>query len=179
MQEKPNKLRVALIAGGAIAVVSAVPGLNLINCCCCAGIILGGVLAVYLHRQDYREDMPPMESSDALIVGLTAGLVSAFGTTILNLLFMALFGDAAGEIARSFIESLIENIDLPPDAAEQLRQQMEDTVAESTTFFGVMQELLFNLLVHPLFAMLGGLIGYSVLKRRNTQEPLPPAGAGS
>lgn len=177
MQEKPNKLRIALIAGGAIAFVSAVPGLNLINCCCCAGIILGGFLAAYLHRQEYQPEMPPMESSDALIVGLTAGLVSAFGTTVLNLLFMALFGDAAGEIARSLIERLIENIDLPPDAAEQLRQQMEDTMAESTTFFGVMQELLFNLLVHPLFAMLGGLIGHSVLGRRDAQQTLPPAGA--
>jgi uncharacterized protein involved in cysteine biosynthesis len=177
MPEKPGKLRVSLLAGSVIAFVSAVPGLNLINCCCCAGILLGGVLAMYLHKQEYTEAMPPMESSDALIVGLIAGLVSAFGTTILNLLFIALFGDVATELARSIIESIIERANLPPETVEELRQQIEDSMAESTTFLGVMKELLFNLLIHPLFAMLGGLIGYSVIKRKGPQPNLPPAGA--
>ncbi|GJQ21805.1 MAG: hypothetical protein HBSIN02_21600 [Bacteroidia bacterium] len=165
-----------MIAGGIIAFVSAVPGLNLLNCCCCAGILLGGVLAVYLHKQEFEPGMPAMESSDALIVGLTSGLVSAFGATLLNLLMIAFFGDVAAELARSLIESLIEQADLPPETVEQLRQQIEESIAESTTFLGVMQELLFNLLIHPLFAMLGGLIGHAVLKRRDAQQTLPPAG---
>jgi uncharacterized protein involved in cysteine biosynthesis len=175
MPQKPSKLRVSLIAGGVIAFVSAVPGLNLINCCCCAGILLGGVLAVYLHRQEFEPGMPAMESSDALIIGLTSGLVSAFGATLLNLFIIALFGDVATELARSLIEGLLEQADLPPETVEQLRQQIEDSIAESTTFLGIMQELLFNLLIHPLFAMLGGLIGFSVFKKKDIQASAPGA----
>lgn len=177
MPEKPGKLRVSLISGGVIALVSAIPGLNLINCCCCAGIILGGVLAVYLYKQEHVEGAPPLESSDGLILGVTAGVISAFGTTVLNVLIIALFGDVASEFVRSLTDSILEQATLPPETLEQLRDQIDASMAEATTFMGVMKELLFNLLIHPLFAMLGGLIGYSVLKRRDAQSPLPPAGA--
>ncbi len=173
MPEKPNKLRVSLISGVAIGFVSAIPGLNLINCCCCAGIILGGVLAVYLYKQDHADGAPPMESSDGLILGVTTGVVSAFCTTVLNLLIMVLFGDVASEFLRSFTEQILEYANLPPETIEQLRSQIDASMAEAATFMGVMKELLFNLLIHPLFAMLGGLIGYSVFKPKKPVEVTP------
>src|SRR3990172_10679909 len=70
MPNKPDKIRVSLICGAIIGAVWAIPGLNLINCCCCAGVILGGVLAVYLYKQEFTEEMQPMESSDAVILGI-------------------------------------------------------------------------------------------------------------
>lgn len=177
MPEKPSKLRVSIISGVAIGLVSAIPGLNLINCCCCAGIILGGVLAVYLYKQEHAEGAPPMESSDGLILGVTAGVVSAFTTTLLNLLIMTLFGDVASEFLRSFTEQILENANLPPETIDQLRNQIDASMAEASTFIGVMKELLFNLLIHPLFAMLGGLIGYSVFKPKKPVEFTPTPGA--
>lgn len=173
MPEKPGKLRIAMISGAVIGVVSSVPGLNLINCCCCAGIILGGVLAVYLHKQESTPGVPAMESSDALILGVITGVVSAFVTTLLNLFILALFGDIASEFVYSFVEQLIERANLPPETAEQLRNQMEQSMAEQTTFLGVMTELFVSLLIHPLFAMLGGLIGFSIFKPKRTIEDLP------
>ena len=177
MPQKPDKLRVSLIAGTVIGLVSAIPGLNLINCCCCAGIILGGVLAVYLYKQEHVEGAPPMESSDGLILGVTAGVVSAFTTTLLNLLIMVLFGDVASEFLRSFTDQILEKANLPPDTIEQLRSQIDASMDEAKTFMGVMKELLFNLLIHPLFAMLGGLIGYSVFKPKKPVELTPTPGA--
>ena len=177
MPEKPSKLRVSIISGVAIGFVSAIPGLNLINCCCCAGIILGGVLAVYLYKQEHVEGVPPMESSDGLILGVTTGVVSAFTTTLLNLLIMTLFGDVASEFLRSFTEQILENVNLPPETIDQMRDQIDASMAEASTFMGVMKELLFNLLIHPLFAMLGGLIGYSVFKPKKPVEFTPTPGA--
>ncbi|MEX2117146.1 MAG: hypothetical protein WEB37_09670 [Bacteroidota bacterium] len=177
MPEKPNKLRVSLISGVVIGLVSAIPGLNLINCCCCAGIILGGVLAVYLYKQEHVEGAPPMESSDGLILGVTTGVVSAFCTTVLNLLIMALFGDVASEFLRSFTEQILDQANLPPETIDQLRSQIDASMDEAKTFMGVMKELLFNLLIHPLFAMLGGLIGYSIFKPKKPVEFTPTPGA--
>jgi hypothetical protein len=173
MPEKPSKLRVALISGAAIGIVSAVPGLNLINCCCCAGVILGGVLAVYLYKQEFTADLPVLESSDALILGVLCGVVSAFVTTLLNVIILAAFGDVASELAISFVETLIERANLPPETAEQLRSQMEQSMAEQSSFMGVMTELFISLLIHPLFAMLGGLIGFSIFRPKRTIEDLP------
>jgi uncharacterized protein involved in cysteine biosynthesis len=177
MPEKTNKLRVSIISGSVIALVSSIPGLNLINCCCCAGIILGGVLAVYLYKQEHEEGAPPLESSDGLILGVTSGVISAFVTTILNVLIMALFGDIAAEFIRSFIDQLLEMANVPPETAEQLQSQMDASMAEAKTFLGVMKELLLNLLIHPLFAMLGGLIGYSIFKAKKPAEFHPSPGA--
>ena len=69
MFEKPSKLRSAILGGLIIGAISGIPGLNLLNCCCCAGILLGGAMSVYLYRQEFTNEMPPMESSDALILG--------------------------------------------------------------------------------------------------------------
>ena len=92
MPEKPNKLRIALISGGVIGAVSAIPGISLINCCCCAGVWLGGLLAMYLYQKEFNPEMPPLESSDALMLGLMAGVLGAFVATALNLIILVTFG---------------------------------------------------------------------------------------
>ena len=60
MIEKPNKLRSAILGGLVIGAISGIPGLNLLNCCCCAGILLGGAMSVYLYRKEFTNEMPPM-----------------------------------------------------------------------------------------------------------------------
>jgi uncharacterized membrane protein YeaQ/YmgE (transglycosylase-associated protein family) len=176
MQEKPSKFRAAAVAGSAIGVVSSVPGLNLINCCCCAGIILGGVLAVYLYREEFREGMPPLESSDGLVLGILAGLVGAFAATVLSLLIFLAFGSLESEFVRGIVEKVLESLEdagsLPGGAAEQIREQMEEAFAEATTVMGILGSLRMNLIIYPIFGMLGGLLGYQFFKPK-PQAPLP------
>jgi hypothetical protein len=108
MQEKPNKWRPAIIAGLAIGAVSGLPVISFINCCCCAGILGGGVFAYYLYRQEHQEGMPPLESSDGLILGIMAGVIGAFVQTLLHGLIMVLFAGAQEELSATFsIRSLI------------------------------------------------------------------------
>ncbi len=179
MQNKPDKIRVALISGAVIGAVWAIPGLNLINCCCCAGVILGGVLAVYLYKQEFKDDMQPMESSDAVILGIMTGGVAAFAAMIFNLLLMALFGDVAGEMARSFLAALADRLEesgsLPPEALDQMKEEFERSMTQSKTFIGIVTDLFLNLIINPLFAMAGALIGYSIFKpnKRIDQTPQP------
>lgn len=177
MPEKPSKIRVALISGGLIGLVWAVPGINLINCCCCAGVILGGILAVYLHKQEFSANMPAMESSDAVIVGILSGVAGAFTTVILNLLIYAMFGDVAAGIARSILGGLIERMEesgsFPPEAIDQMKNEFERSISQSHSFMGVMADLLLNLIINPLFAMLGALIGFSILKPRKHIDTPP------
>ncbi len=177
MQNKPDKIRVALISGGVIGAVWAIPGLNLINCCCCAGVILGGVLAVYLYRQEYTDDMEPMESSDAIILGIMAGGVAAFAALFFNLIFIALFGDVAREMVRAFVGSLIEQMEesgnMPPDALDQMKTEFERSIGQSRTLTGYLADLFVNLIINPLFAMVGALIGYSMFKPKRNLHNTP------
>ena len=53
--------------------LSALPVINLANCCC-AWVLFGGALASYLMQQDHPV---PITAGDGAIVGLLAGVVGA------------------------------------------------------------------------------------------------------
>lgn len=174
MLEKPSKFRSAALAGTAMGVVSALPGLSLINCCCCVGIILGGVLAVYLYKQEFKEGMPPLESTDGLVLGILAGLVGAFAATVITLMIFFVFGSWELEMARKILDKILESMEesgsLPSSAADNIRDMMEQAMKESTTVVGILSGLIMNLIIYPIFGMLGGLLGYSFFK----PKPVPP-----
>ena len=69
-----SKTQPALLGGIFIGVLSALPVVNLGNCCCCLWVVAGGALAVYLLQQN---DPAPISTGDALHVGLLAGVVGA------------------------------------------------------------------------------------------------------
>ena len=179
MLEKPSKFRSAGLAGVAMGVVSAMPGLSLINCCCCAGIIGGGVLAVYLYKQEFKEEMPPLESTDGLVLGILAGLVGAFSATVITLLIMLVFGAWEAGMARSIMDKILDSMEnsgsIPSNAAENIRNMVEDAMKESTTVVGVLSGLIMNLIIYPIFGMLGGLLGYSFFRPKLVPPPSAPA----
>lgn len=175
MLEKPSKFRSAALAGTAMGVVSALPGLSLINCCCCAGIIGGGIFAVYLYKQEFTEGMPPLESSDGLVLGILAGLVGAFAATVISMMVLFVFGAWETELLRGFVDKLLESMEesgsLPAGASDEIREMMEQAMAESTSVVGILSGLVMNLIIYPIFGMLGGLLGYTFFK----PKPVPPS----
>lgn len=174
MLEKPSKFRSAALAGTAMGVISALPGLSLINCCCCAGIIGGGILAVYLYKQEFKEGMPSLESSDGLVLGILAGLVGAFTATVVSLMIILVFGAWEAEFVRGIVGKILESMEesgsLPSSAADDIRDMMEQAMSESTTIVGILGGLIMNLIIYPIFGMLGGLLGYTFFK----PKPVPP-----
>lgn len=182
MLEKPSKFRSAALAGSAIGIVSGVPGLNLINCCCCAGIILGGMLGVYLYREEFREGMPPLESSDGLIVGLLAGIVGAFASTVISLMILLIFGAVEVEFIRGILERVLESLEeagfLPDEVGDEIRRQLELNLEEAATVTGVLGSLLINLIIYPIFGLLGGLLGYAFFKPKPPLQHVPPTTMG-
>ena len=175
MDERPSKVRIALLAGAVIGAVSGIPGLNLINCCCCAGILLGGYIATYLYHQELTEGMPPMQASDCVVLGLSAGVAGAFIGTFLELFIALAFGDVGNQLLQSMMERLIDTLEssgnLPVDAADELRNQVEAAIQESKGMSGFFSNLFSNLVINPLFSMLGALIGYAMLKRKDRVTP--------
>ena len=170
MLEKPNKLRIALICGAVIGVVSATPGLSLINCCCCAGVWLGGLLAMYLYKKEFTEGMPPLESSDALMLGLMAGVVGAFAAVLVNVLILVTFGPIEAELVRSIsgkvLDRMSEQGSLPADMVETLKDQIEASIKDSGRMSNILGGLFITLIVYPIFTILGALLGYSIFRRK-------------
>lgn len=175
MLEKPNKIRIALICGGVIGLVSSIPGLSLMNCCCCAGVWLGGVLAMYLYKQQFTEGMPPLESSDALMLGLMAGVVGAFVATIMNVLILVAFGPVEAQLVRSLIGKVLDRMaeqgSIPTDMVDSLKEQIESSIRDAGRMSNIFGGLFITLIVYPIFTILGALLGYSIFRPKPSQIP--------
>ena len=171
MDERPNKLRIALISGAVIGAISGIPGLSLINCCCCAGILMGGYLATYLYRQELTDAMSPMQTSDVVVLGLAAGVAGAFIGALLELFISLAFGDVSNQLVQSATNRLIDYFEssgtLPTSESDNLRGQIDDAIKRAQGTSGFLSNLFSSLLIYPLFSMLGALIGHAMLKRKN------------
>ena len=179
MFEKPSKLRPAILGGLIIGAISGIPGLNLLNCCCCAGILLGGAMSVYLYRQEFTNEMPPMESSDALILGIIAGIIGALITTSLSAMITLILGPVETEMMRNFMEKLTQKLEdhgsIPQGTMDNMRDQFEQAMKEGSTIGGILRSLVYALILYPIFSMLGGLIGFGIFgKKKPTLPPQPP-----
>ncbi len=169
MREKPSMLMPALYGGIIMAVISAVPGLNLINCLCCAGIMLGGFMAVFFYKKELMPDMPPLTSSDGLQLGALAGVFGGIIGLVLSYAIMAVVGNVGGEMILKFMESFRDS--MPAEAWDQ----MEEGILE--TQISVFQAVI-SIVLNVIFGLVGGLIGYSILKPKqqmmNVQPPSQP-----
>jgi hypothetical protein len=79
LPQAPNLLKPAFLGGVALGVLSALP---LVNCCCLLWLGGGGMLAVYLLRQDFLGEI---DAGLGAKVGFLAGMIGALFWQILEL----------------------------------------------------------------------------------------------
>lgn len=156
MNGKPDKLQPALFGGLTIAIISTVPGLSFLNCFCCAGVMLGGYVAVYFYNKKLSEvESLKLESGDAVVLGLMSG---AFGAII-----GTLFSSLIGMNMQQQLQKMMDYSDqLPPemeDALIQLSQYQEGFALVIFSFF-------LSLIIYSIFAIIGALIGVSILNKK-------------
>ena len=155
----------ALYGGIVIGLISGIPFLSLINCLCCAGVLLGGFLSVFFYKKDLTPQMPPLESSDALQLGAIAGLIGAVVGNILSAIIFFALGNVMGEAMMSVVEGFRDQ--MPPGTLEQMEEGMRRGGLSPIS-------IVISLIIDPLFGLLGGLIGYSVFKQKNVVTPQGP-----
>ncbi|HTY01742.1 MAG TPA: hypothetical protein VMG09_17080 [Bacteroidota bacterium] len=165
MQPKPSVLMPALYGGIVIAVISAVPGLNLLNCLCCAGVMIGGAMAVFFYKKDLTEGHPPLTSGDAVQLGALAGVFGALIGSAISAAILAAFGDVSKQLLLSFMDQYRSRI--PPEAFDQ----MERSMAMGGGLWII--SLVSSLVIDTIFGLLGGLIGYAIWKPKPGATPPP------
>jgi hypothetical protein len=145
----------------AIGVLSALPVINLANCCC-AWIVFGGGLAAYLMQQSHPE---PIMIGDGAIVGLMAGVVGAFVWLIASVPISLAMAPFQSQMAQ---ETLRSASDLSPE----LRELIERFSNGPVIGLGMLIGFFLMLVISTIFGMLGGLFG--ALLFRKSQPPVVP-----
>jgi hypothetical protein len=157
-------LQPALLGGLAIGVLSALPVINLANCCC-AWILFGGGLAAYLMQQGRSQ---PISVGDGALVGLLAGAIGAVVYALVSIPLNA----AMMPFQTEMFERALAGEDIPPEAREFL--EMIGSGGGAVGFMAVVA-FMFMLCISTLFGMIGGLFGALIFKKPAPPEPpLPP-----
>ncbi len=156
----PAKLQPALLGGVVMGVLSALPVINVANCCC-AWILFGGALAAYLMQQDHPARI---SAGDGALVGLMAGVIGATVSALLSIpINMAL-----GPFQSRMMQRVLENAQDLPAEFRALLEGMQGT-AVAAWLLG----LVFMLFLSSLFGMIGGLFGALMFGK---DAPPPPVG---
>ena len=156
------RLQPALYGGLLIGVLSALPIVNMGNCCCCLWVVCGGALAVHLRQQNSPF---AVTSSEGALVGLMAGILGG----ILGVVLSIPIEMAMGPFTRRTLEWVLsQNPDFPAEYRE-----MAERAGGGSGPAGMVFKFVLNTFFGAIFGMLGGLLGVALFKK-NVPPPPPP-----
>ena len=145
-----------------IGVLSALPIINIANCCC-LWITGGGVLAGYLTQQNTPRGLTPGRGA---LAGLLAGVIGAFVWLVVALaldVFVA-------PLQEQMLAEMMDNArDMPPE----VRDWLEQMTTSGSMPFRMAMGFFFQLSAGVVFSTLGGVLASVFFKK-----PAPPAAPG-
>jgi hypothetical protein len=177
----PSKIKPAIIGGAIMAATSVIPYLSLVNCACCAGIMLGGLASVYFYLRELPPDEPPLQTKHGLILGAFAGIFGALMETFITVIIIKILSKSYFDQIYFEIEKNITDMESQGQEIPKLLGQIQDALRVliqeiSETGFSLLLTVLmlvFNTMKDVLFGLLGGLIGIAVLQKKIKTIPPP------
>jgi hypothetical protein len=156
-----NRYQPALLGGLFIGILSSLPLISGLNLCCCLWVVVGGLITTYLRQQQLAE---PIETSDAVVGGLLAGLIgailAALGTWVTAMWAASLWQDSF----RNAIES-----------NPQVTPEMRDLLLRFTTGRNlVLLQFVVGVPIDAIFSTLGALLGVAFFRKKGTPPAPPP-----
>jgi hypothetical protein len=161
-------LKPALMGALVIGVLSGLPVVSLGNCCCCAWIVSGGLVAAYLLQSGARE---PITLGDGALVGLLAGIFGAVVNLVVSVPMNLLMGPFQQRLLRQIADS-------QPDIPDNVRQIFDSVGGSGVSIVGALMAFVMMLVLGAIFASLGGLLGALFFKKKVAPAPPIPADPG-
>lgn len=172
MNNSPNKLTPVILSASIMVILSSVPLLNLVNTFCCMGIILGGFIGVTYYSKQLISNNLLLTQKDSILIGLLSGIISAVINTGVTLV-ISMFSKS-NPIAEAMDMMSQMGKEMPPEA-----MQIMEKLSQEFTKFGfsptlIIVTFIMNIILYPLFGMLGSFIAYQIYKKKNLQQPNIP-----
>lgn len=144
----PSMLKPAFLGGVTLGVLSALP---LVNCCCLLWIGGGGLLAVYLLRQEFVGEITAGLGAKA---GFFAGMIGALFWQILELPISYITSSQRTEK----LQELLQNQNFPAESL-QFVEKFLSLLGDPFNPFVLLIGLVFKAVACGILAMLGGILG--------------------
>jgi hypothetical protein len=144
----------ALLGGLLIGVLSSLPIINVANCCC-LWVIAGGMLTVYLQQSKPE----PVETGDAVIGGLIAGLIGAVIVCVVSYVKLMVLGPV--------VQTYLDNVRQQLEGNPQIPPGVRDFVLNMMGGGGMLvMTALVTLPLYAIFSMLGALLGTALFRKK-------------
>lgn len=156
-----QKILMAGTIGGIVtAALNSIPILNFINCFCCIGIMLGGAVSLYYYDRSFlmNEYISP---ALAVTLGITSGLIAAFASLFIDWLIYLNFG----HWELQFMQNLMDNMEEVPSVIDEIFYDLKDELKYGFIWGSI---LLRNLLLMPVFCLIGSLITRVILNKNRS-----------
>ncbi len=166
MRNNSLYFRPALYAGLILAVINFAPGLFFINMICCAGLWIGGVLAVLFFRMDVPKDYA-IQNIDGFYLGLWSGIFGAGFETVLDIAIGPLVTPIKFQEVKSFVEKLSSGKEF-----SGLLQQLSQAIAASKTpgLLDFLGSFALYLIVYSVFTIFAALLTTAFMQRRKARS---------
>ncbi|MBI5404388.1 MAG: hypothetical protein HY959_13445 [Ignavibacteriae bacterium] len=168
MQNQPNRMVPVLYGTFVMTMIAVLPLVNFINLFFCAGIILGGIAGVFSYNRQIAGTDIPLTSKDGVMIGILSGILAGIFVSLINFLFMLMSKHNPVDEALK----LMNDFALPPEVTVQMNKFSDEFNKYGFSPTISIVSLFSNLVIYPLFGMLGAILGVSIIKKRNKKNIL-------
>ncbi|NOX90585.1 MAG: hypothetical protein GXO77_16390 [Calditrichaeota bacterium] len=153
----------AIFLGAFVAALTdSIPVLNLVNCLFCAGIVVGGMIPLWLLQRN-AEDKSFFTTPEVIHLGLLTGLFGAFLSFVFQYIVFKIYGNWQVQ----WMIQAMDNMETLPPFWEELYAELQKPEYQG---FAGLAILIRNLIIFPVFMVLGGLLMNKILIRKRSNR---------
>jgi hypothetical protein len=159
----------ALIGGLIAGFLSGIPVVGLVNTCCCAWLLVGGVVAAKLL---INRTQRPVKNGEGAQVGAIAGLIASGVYMVINIPLIVF---AVGERLNLALLERFAEMNSNPEFQELMRKAIEESATRGPgqRLVASLPFLFLSAILFVGFSALGGLLGVALFEKRKNQQPQP------
>jgi hypothetical protein len=166
MDKQPNRMIPIVYGTFVMTSISILPFINFINLFFCSGIILGGIAGVFIYNRQLAGTKIELTSKDGVMIGVLCGILSGILVSSFNFLFMLI--SKHNPIDETM--ALVKDISLPSEVTVQMNKFSDEFNKYGFSPTISIVSLFSNLIIYPLFGMIGAVLGVTIIKKKNQKQ---------
>ncbi len=166
MNKQPNRMIPIVYGTFIMTSISVLPFINFVNLFFCSGIMLGGLAGVFIYNKQIENTQTDLNSKDGVMIGILCGILSGILVSAFNFAFMLMSKQNPVDETLSFLK----DFSLPPEIVVQMNKFSDEFNQYGFSPTISIVSLFSNLIIYPLFGMIGAVLGVTIIKKKKQNK---------